>query len=75
MTELTGKGILSGRPFGGVAILVRSNIAKNCHLVHKCERFVIAEVIAKKWLPWQRPLVALYWQYVHSVGRPLKPPP
>ena len=34
---------------------------------------------AKQWLsrqrPWQRPLVAGYWQYLHSVGRPLKPPP
>ena len=45
MTELTGKGILSGRPFGGVAILVRSNIAKNCHLVHKSERFVIVRYL------------------------------
>jgi len=22
----------------------------------------------KKWLPWQSPLVAGYWQYLHSVG-------
>ena len=29
---------------------------------------------AKKWLPWQRPLGTGYRQYLHSVGRPLKPP-
>jgi len=29
---------------------------------------------AKKWLPWQPPLVAGYRQYLHSVGRTLKPP-
>jgi len=29
---------------------------------------------AKKWLPWQRPLGAGYWQYLPSVGRPLKLP-
>jgi len=28
-----------------------------------------------KRLPWQRPLGAGYWQYLHYVGRPLKPPP
>ena len=27
----------------------------------------------QKWLPWQRPLVAGYRQYLHFVGRPLKP--
>jgi len=29
----------------------------------------------QKWLPWQRPLVAGYQQYLHIVGRPLNPPP
>jgi len=29
----------------------------------------------QKWLTWQRPLVAGYRQYLHFVGRPLKPPP
>jgi len=29
---------------------------------------------AKKWLPWQCPLCARHRQYLHSVGRPLKPP-
>jgi len=24
----------------------------------------------QKWLLWQRPLVAGYWQYLHFVGRP-----
>ena len=28
----------------------------------------------KKCLQWQRPLVAGYRQYLHFVGRPLKPP-
>jgi len=30
---------------------------------------------SQKWLSWQRPLVAGYRQYLHFVGRPLKPPP
>ena len=30
---------------------------------------------SQNWLPWQRPLVAGCRQYLHSVGRPLKPPP
>ena len=29
---------------------------------------------SQKWLPWQRPLGAGYRQYLHSVGRPFKPP-
>jgi len=28
----------------------------------------------QKWLPWQRPFVAGYWQYLHFVRQPLKPP-
>ena len=31
-------------------------------------------ILSKSWLPWQRPLVAGYRQYLHSVGRPLKRP-
>jgi len=30
---------------------------------------------SQKWLRWLRPLVAGYRQYLHFVGRPLKPPP
>jgi len=29
----------------------------------------------QKWLPRQSPLVTGYWQHVHFVGKPLKPPP
>jgi len=28
----------------------------------------------QKWLPWQRPLLEGYGQYLHFVGRPLNPP-
>jgi len=30
---------------------------------------------AKKWLPWQGPLGAVYRKYLHSVSRPLNPLP
>ena len=36
---------------------------------------VIPPLKARKWLPWQHPLVARYLQYLHSVSRPLKPLP
>ena len=35
--------ITTGRPFGGVAILVRSGYAKNCHLVQKADRFIVSK--------------------------------
>ena len=41
MSSATDRGIMTGRPFGGVAILVRSGYAKNCHLVQKADRFIV----------------------------------
>jgi len=41
MNNVIDRGILSGRPFGGVAILVRSTLAKHCRLLCKSERFII----------------------------------
>jgi len=41
MNNVIDRGILSGRPFGGVAILVRSTLAKHCRLLCRSERFII----------------------------------
>ena len=49
-------------------IRIKQRVA-SCHTTE-----LIAHRKPKKWLPWQRPLVARCRQYLHSVGRPLKPP-
>ena len=41
MSSARDRGIISGRPYGGVAILVRSDLAKHCRLIHKAERFIV----------------------------------
>ena len=38
------KGVLVGRPFGGVAILVRSSLARHCKLLRKTERYIIVKL-------------------------------
>ena len=37
------RGILMGRPYGGVAILVRSELASHCQLVCCSDRYVIVK--------------------------------
>jgi len=41
MNNVIYRSILSGRPFGGVAILVRSTLAKHCRLLCKADRLII----------------------------------
>ena len=38
------RGVLVGRPFGGVAILVRSSLARHCKLLCKTERYIIVKL-------------------------------
>ena len=41
MGSTVDRGIMSGRPFGSVAIFVRSDLVKHCRLICKAERFII----------------------------------
>ena len=41
MGELVDKGAVLGRPYGGVAVLVRAELAAKCRLICKAERFII----------------------------------
>ena len=40
MRDAVDAGIVVGRPFGGVAILVRSSIAVNCRLICEADRYI-----------------------------------
>jgi len=44
MCNVIDRGILVGRHFGGVAILVRSSIARHCKLLCKTERYIIVKL-------------------------------
>ena len=44
MDDVLGKGILRGRPFGGVAILVDNKLMNNFKLLHKSERLIAVKI-------------------------------
>ena len=44
MVSCVETGVLYGRPFGGVAILVRNHLRKFCQLVCADERFIIVAI-------------------------------
>ena len=43
MGNVIDRGVLVGRPSGGVAILVRSTLARHCKLLCKTERYIIVQ--------------------------------
>ena len=44
MTDVISKGVLKGRPFGGVGILVNSKIATDAKLKFSTERYIIVQL-------------------------------
>ena len=44
MDDVISRGILRGRPFGGVAIIVRNNLVVQCKLIAKSERFIAISI-------------------------------
>lgn len=44
MDKILNAGILRGRPFGGIAVLLHNKIAKYSHLITKQERFIIVRI-------------------------------
>ena len=44
MDKIIESGILRGRPFGGVAILIRNDLAANANFVAKSDRYIIVTI-------------------------------
>jgi exonuclease III len=42
--KITSRAVLKGRPFGGVAILVRNDLVSNTEVIYSHERFIIIKI-------------------------------
>jgi len=74
--------ILPGPPYcvttSGQSNLTQGRIAaahERFSRIRQVMPMYILHIERQKWLSWQSPLVAGYWQYLLFLGKPLKPPP